>query len=265
MESIPINGCAQTAEIGELMKALAAAQSEMGFADKDSNNPHFKSSYADLASVYRACKTSLAKQQLAVAQVLATRDDKVVCYTTLGHSSGQWMRSELELRPSKSDVQGCGSAFTYARRYSLAAMVGVAPDDDDDGNEAARPAGKQVQKSQAQTEKSSQTASQPTKLPSTNFGDKERVAMMHKLVALILQVDPVHRVPKEGGEPQLDRDASFSAAQLRIGKWREEDVSVCAVGADGKPSIQACSKEQLAGLLVRYQELAGDEFPAEAA
>lgn len=137
MNIVPVEGCAQTEELGELFKALAAAQADIEFAEKDSQNPHFKSNYANLASVYRACKAALSKQSLSVAQMLSTRDGNAGCYTILGHSSGQWMRGWLEARPLKPDVQGFGSAFTYLRRYALAAMVGVAPDEDDDGNEAS--------------------------------------------------------------------------------------------------------------------------------
>lgn len=122
----------QSQEIGELAAALAVAQGEITGALKDSANPFFKSKYADLASVWDACRTSLSKNGLAVMQVASTGDNgAAVVTTTLAHKSGQWIRGTLALMPVKSDPQGMGSAYTYARRYALAAMVGVAQIDDD--------------------------------------------------------------------------------------------------------------------------------------
>lgn len=117
----------QSAEIGELAAALAVAQGEITGALKDSANPFFKSKYADLASVWDACRASLSKNGLAVIQSAGTNNDgAAVITTTLAHKSGQWIRGSIALMPVKSDPQGMGSALTYARRYALAAMVGVA-------------------------------------------------------------------------------------------------------------------------------------------
>lgn len=124
-------------QINELLTALSKAQGEIAPALKDSINPHFKSRYADLSSIWSACRTQLSKYGLAVIQTTAEINGKIILITTLGHSSGQWMRSELPVIVTKNDAQGLGSALTYMRRYSLAAMVGVAPDDDDDGNAAS--------------------------------------------------------------------------------------------------------------------------------
>lgn len=122
----------QSAEINELAAALSVAQGEITGALKDSANPFFKSKYADLASVWDACRTSLSKNNLAVIQVAGTNNDgAAVITTTLAHKSGQWIRGSIALMPVKSDPQGMGSALTYARRYALAAMVGVAQVDDD--------------------------------------------------------------------------------------------------------------------------------------
>lgn len=129
--------------INELAAALAKAQGEIKSAAKDSTNPHFKSKYADLASVWDACRAALSKNGLAVAQITATTEaGKVRVTTTLLHSSGQWIEGELDVKPGQDTAQGIGSTITYCRRYALAAMVGVAPDDDDDGYAASeRPNG----------------------------------------------------------------------------------------------------------------------------
>jgi hypothetical protein len=134
----------QTSEqINELAAALAKAQGQIQGAVKDSTNPAFKSRYADLASVWDACRVALSLNGLAVVQGPALVGQGVSVTTRLLHSSGQWAESTLILPMDKATAQGAGSAITYARRYALAAMVGVAPDDDDDGNAASQPAQQQ--------------------------------------------------------------------------------------------------------------------------
>lgn len=131
----------KSATIGALAKALAAAQGELEDAKKDASNPAFKGSkYATLASVRAALSKVLPKHDLAVVQGFEPSGDDGVCIvTTLMHSSGEWIRSAIYMPVTKKDAQGFGSACTYGRRYSLAAIVGVASDDDDDGNAAVRP------------------------------------------------------------------------------------------------------------------------------
>jgi hypothetical protein len=130
----------QSEQINELAGALAKAQGKITGALKDSANPFFKSKYADLASVWDACRTALSDNGLAVIQLTESDDSGVFVVTTLAHSSGQWMRSRLRLTPKDDSPQAMGSAITYGRRYALAAMVGVAQVDDD-GNAASGRAG----------------------------------------------------------------------------------------------------------------------------
>jgi hypothetical protein len=124
-------------EIADLAGALAAAQGEMEMAARDATNPHFNKTYADLASVWRACRPQLAKNGLAVLQVI-TRGTLI---TRLVHKSGQWIEGDIRIEVDgdrgRSQIQAFGSSLTYLRRYALAATVGVAPDDDDDGETAA--------------------------------------------------------------------------------------------------------------------------------
>ena len=132
--------------IKELATALAKAQATMAGAKKDSTNPHFRSKYADLASIWEACRDALTSNGIAVVQMTrATTEEAVIVETRLMHSSGEWIEGELLVPVTKADAQGFGSAITYARRYSLAAAVGVAPEDDDGAAAAAaRPTAKQV-------------------------------------------------------------------------------------------------------------------------
>ena len=123
----------------ELATAMAKAQAEIKAALKDSKNPHFKSSYADLTSVWDACRSALTKNGLSVIQIPNFDGDEVWLETMLLHSSGESITGRYPLRPQQQTPQGYGSALTYARRYSLAAMVGVVADEDDDGNAASAP------------------------------------------------------------------------------------------------------------------------------
>ena len=118
-----------------LFSALAAAQAEMGPALKDATNPHFRSKYADLASVQAACLPALNAHGIAVMQPPVEIDGQRYVKTVLAHESGEREECLVPLIVAKNDMQGYGSAVTYARRYGLMAMAGVAPDDDD-GNAA---------------------------------------------------------------------------------------------------------------------------------
>lgn len=126
----------QSEQINELAGALAKAQGKITGALKDSANPFFKSKYADLASVWDACRAALSENGIAVIQLTESDDSGVFVITLLAHSSGQWVRSRLRLTPKDTSPQGLGSAITYGRRYALAAAVGVAQVDDD-GNAAS--------------------------------------------------------------------------------------------------------------------------------
>jgi len=119
--------------IDKLAEALAVAQAEMEAAVKDSNNPFFKSAYADLNSVIQAIKKPLANNGLSYTQLLTTAN---TVKTILMHKSGQFLVSEMPLINTKGDMQGLGSAVTYARRYTLQAIVGLSAEDDD-GNQAS--------------------------------------------------------------------------------------------------------------------------------
>lgn len=125
----------QSQEIGELAAALASAQATFTFASKDSTaamGSAGKRKYADLQSVLEAVREGLTANGLAVVQAPMPEEKGIKLRTTLAHKSGQWIASELCLPQDKmGGVQGMGSALTYARRYALAAMVGIAQDDDD--------------------------------------------------------------------------------------------------------------------------------------
>lgn len=115
--------------------ALAKAQMEMGKALKDSVNPAFRSKYADLGSVMDACLPALNKHGIAVIQPIFQDEFGRAVKTVFIHESGETLECAVPLIVGKNDMQGLGSAITYARRYGLMSMAGIAPEDDD-GNAA---------------------------------------------------------------------------------------------------------------------------------
>jgi len=128
--------------VKELATALAKAQGEIKGALKDSANPFFKSKYADLSSVVEAIRAPLASNGLSYVQIAHDSENGAKIETLILHSSGEWLScGSVSVPVSKADAQGFGSAMTYARRYSLSAAFGVAPEDDD-GNAAAKAAPK---------------------------------------------------------------------------------------------------------------------------
>jgi len=130
--------------IGALAKALVQAISEMENASKNSVNPHFKSKYADLAEVIATTKPTLQKYGLAVAQFPCFEGGAVGVETIILHDSGEWMSGTAYSPIPKQDPQAVGSAITYLRRYSLAAVCGLTQEDDD-GNAATKPKAPKVE------------------------------------------------------------------------------------------------------------------------
>lgn len=121
----------QSEQVNELFKALSKVQSSIEGAKKDSSNPFFKSKYADLESVWEACRKPLTDNGFCVIQAGEVREGVAGIVTTLGHSSGQWIKGFMPLNAVKPDPQAQGSAITYVRRYALAAIVGIVQVDDD--------------------------------------------------------------------------------------------------------------------------------------
>lgn len=127
----------QTENISELVIALAKAQGSMEPAKFNRINPHFKNRYADFTSIMDACRKPLSENGLSVMQYCETISEKLCLVTMLAHISGQWMKSFFPLNPKNLDSQSIGSAMTYAKRYSLSAMLGIVSDEEDDDGEAS--------------------------------------------------------------------------------------------------------------------------------
>lgn len=134
----------QSDTIGKLAEALAKAQGKLPTVPRDKTvkvktraGGEYTFSYADLEAIWGAIRQPLSEQGLSVTQLMAYQEGKPYLVTTLLHTSGEWLRSEYAIAPTENGPQAFGSAISYARRYSLTALVGVVSDEDDDGNAAS--------------------------------------------------------------------------------------------------------------------------------
>jgi hypothetical protein len=118
-------------------QAFVKLQAAIKPAIKDATNPAFRSKYADLGAVWDAVKEPLREHGFAIIQMPQFEGDTMFLETIVLHAGGEKMVGRYPLRPVKNDPQGYGSAITYARRYSVCAMLGVIADEDDDGNAAS--------------------------------------------------------------------------------------------------------------------------------
>lgn len=163
-----------THEFGKIATALAKAQGEIKNASKDAANEAFKregkaSKYATLAAIWDACRPALSKHEIAVVQVPRITENGMIIHTMLMHSSGERLTGDFPIAvPATATPQQIGSAVTYARKYSLASMVGVAPDDDDDGNAATETAG-------GPTQNKAKPPAVPAKKDEGSFWKQERL------------------------------------------------------------------------------------------
>lgn len=136
--------------IKELATALSKAQAIMRPASKDSENPHFKSKYSDMASIMEAVREPLASNGLTVWQDASTNELGVSILTRVVHISGEWVEfGPFTVPVGRKDAHGIGSATSYAKRYALSAALGVVSDEDDDGNKAMESVARMAQPKKA--------------------------------------------------------------------------------------------------------------------
>lgn len=148
-------------QIKDLAIALSKAQGELTPAPYDSTNPAFRSKYASLASFQETYRPVLARHGLSLVQTVSSDADGHYVSSMLLHITGQFLSCRMKLILQKNDMQGLGSATTYAKRYQASAMLGISADEDDDGNAASRPA--------------------PTRAPIKNFAPKPKTEEIDEL------------------------------------------------------------------------------------
>lgn len=179
---------------GKLFGALAKAQAEFQSAELDASNPHYGSQYASIASILKAVRPALAKNELCLIQlpgrkVEANNVELLTLTTILGHSSGESIENYFELYPPKKDPQGIGSAMTYMRRYAAMAVLGIAGAHDDDA-ESAR---------QAKPVLSPEQVDAIFALADELFGEDSE-NMLERMCKKIFDVEAVAHIPEKGFE-----------------------------------------------------------------
>lgn len=239
----------QSVEIGELCKALAAAQSEIEGAVKDATNPHFKSRYADLASCMDAIRVPLSSRGLCYVQTTEIGDPgRLILATTLMHASGQWIRGRISIRPVKDDPQGMGSALTYARRYGLCAIVGLAQIDDD-GEAASGGMGR------APVRKEARSMPPPKdRPPAVNVPLAKPSDFPGPPIGMVTPTSDPLAIPEEPAKPRAKKPSKADPApigpdSITLANWRgimREDVGQLARNAHRWQSM-ICAEQAAAG------------------
>lgn len=216
----------ETPSIAKLAEALAKAQGMMKPATKDSKNPHFNSKYADLASVMEACREPLSKNGLAVLQRVSTVPEGVKLTTMLVHSSGEWVRDRAVFPVQQRTAQGLGSAITYARRYALAALVGVAAEDDDGNAASGRDAAEQPRQEQ-KAKPAKKAESKPEEPPKV---DTAASSTPEEAKAKLLQVrrrriwETAQNYGKNEKEDFLAWTKSVLGVEVSTKEWTEQQI-----------------------------------------
>lgn len=204
-------------ETAKLDAALAKAQGEIEAASKDKTNPAFRSRYADLTAVWAACRPALAKHGISVTQwPIHAEDGRLHIVTRVAHA-GEWIKSHFSIPVTKQDPQGYGSATTYAKRFTLAAALGIVADEDDDGNAAsARPAPRQEPKPEP-----TQPAQPAESLADTiirKFNEAENAADFEELVT--------RARAKWDKLPTADKARVSNAVEARRAYWAQSPAEV---------------------------------------
>lgn len=127
----------QPTEHATLAEALLAAQEEMPAVDRDKENPHFQSAFTSLDNLLSKTRPILNQNGLVLTQGPDLEDGQLVLRTIIMHSSGERLSFAAPLAPAKNDPQGQGAAITYMRRYSAAAVLAIADQEDDDGQRSS--------------------------------------------------------------------------------------------------------------------------------
>lgn len=207
-------------ETPELIAALCKAQAKFSPAIKDAANPFFKSKYADLNAVWDACKQGISENELFVSQQTYTpEENKTMLRTRVYHSSGGYIESEIQVVVAKqNDPQSFGSALTYFRRYSLAAILGIVVDDDDAEAGMSRNDPKQQQKApQHAVRQAAPVHSQQDAIP---MSDQQKTTITELLASTKIPAEMKEKAEAwlNNGKPKTLQSASEMIQKLAAAK-----------------------------------------------
>ena len=212
----------------ELAKALSNLQGKMVAVKKDAINPFYKSKYATLDTIWEAIRKPLSENGLSIVQTMNLVGDKSILETTLYHISGEWISGTQLVNPVKDDPQSLGSAISYARRYSLSAILGIVTDEDDDANIATKPEAKPKTKEEpksAEKPVSSTTETSQKSEPSIS------VAQTKKIYALVkekgITTDQARAYLKKIFNKMSTKELTISEASRLI-----EDIEAGKIGGE---------------------------------
>lgn len=216
----------------QLYAALAAFQAEASGVAKDAKNPHFRNTYATLAAVIAAVQPGTAHGLSHSQTFEQAADGATLLVTTIHHAAGACIRSTLPIGFT-ADWQKNGSAITYARRYSLLAAYGLAPDDDDDGNSAApaptRAAARPTNGNGARRDDRSITVASARKrlmeAGLTREGGQALLAELAPAGATTIDALP---------DPILKRLATAGPSDADVARWNAAGMPEPAADADGE-------------------------------
>jgi hypothetical protein len=230
--------------VSAIAAALVKAQAVMHGATKDAKNPAFRSSYASLSSVIEAARGPLTENGIAFLQAPgAILEEGIPITTTLVHSSGEWISSTIimPLATDKRTAQGVGSAITYGCRYSLMAMLGLPPVDDDGTAAMERPDA---------TERRSPAPQVPSPAVPAKGADTPFVTNTPRVGD---PNDP--RIPPSPSDPESRKIAFIKASlvfvtgQRGLVQWElDNSVEFDSLSPEGKAEIEQAKKDRIAEL-----------------
>lgn len=227
---------------GPIFAALAKAQGAFGEILRTRTNPYFGSKYADFADVLSATIPHLSANGLTLLQPLSRAGDVWTVRTILGHGGGAYLEASATI-PAVSDWQKLGSAVTYCRKYQASAMLSVAPEQDDDGNDTVADAGHR-------NVPPAKERSRPTP-PPVEVKRAEQTAPH-----LVVPVAPVDLPPVEEGAPTAESRAALRDATLALGFTKEFSREWCMRLIGVHPKDIATEKQVqalLADIAIRRQ------------
>lgn len=185
----------QSESINELATALSKAQGELKNSALDKKNSFRGNDYSSLTAVWGVCRDPLSKNGLSVTQCPFINNEWTCLETTLLHTSGQWMKSTVQISRIEAKMEDFGKAMTYARRYALCCIVGVSPSEEEEDDGAAEASGKTKPKEEPRQTINKDQIAQISSL--VNKMDKEGIKAFMDFLNKDLKVTTIIEIPKE--------------------------------------------------------------------
>ena len=246
-EKATANGKPATGESPQqdtLAEALLAAQIDMPAVEPDKTNPHFKSKFVSLGNLLSKIRPVLNTHGLVLVQAPALSDGQFVLRTIILHRSGESLKFDAPLKPTKDDPQGQGSAITYMRRYAAAAAFAIADQDDDDGNDGS-----------SSRQSTPRATAQERKAAERPITGEQKGKINTRLAAAGLSAEEASAVRvwycAEQGVPHFDRLPTKQASYL-INQLREDGSGAIAILDDLK--VQASKGSEVAQKILARME-----------